>query len=101
VRVRNRERTITVVGRDYTDGEMAPTTGSSGDPCSLVGMAPVHERVLALRDAGLSAEAIAVILGVAVAAVPALIEIAARKRAKHATAGPVPNPKETTDESTS
>lgn len=65
----------------------------AGPASDLAGLAPVHGRVLALRDAGLSAAAIAAIVGVAVESVPVLIEIAARKRANQVH---IPNPKETT-----
>jgi len=71
VRVRTEERTIAVVGTDSTDG--------------LPGLAPVYGRVLALRDAGLSDEAIAITLGVTVEAVPALVEVALRKRERSGT----------------
>ena len=54
---------------------------SAADPSSD-GLAPVYRRVLALHDAGLSDEAIAVILGVTREAVPALVEVAARKHAR-------------------
>ena len=57
------------------------------------GPAPVYGRALALRDSGISDEAIAATLGVAVEAVPALIEVAARKvgAADPSTAEPAPS----------
>ncbi|MEO7397838.1 MAG: hypothetical protein ABIW84_04670 [Ilumatobacteraceae bacterium] len=50
------------------------------------GLAPVYTRVVALRDAGASDEAIARYVGCAVEAVPTLIELAVRKLAQHAHA---------------
>jgi hypothetical protein len=70
--------------------ERSEITGPASD---LAALAPVHGQVLALRDAGLSAAAIAAIVGVAVESVPVLIEVAARKRANQVH---IPNPKETT-----
>jgi hypothetical protein len=49
-------------------------------------LAPIYGRVMELHDAGVSDEAIAVTVGVAVEAVPALIEVAVRKHAHHADA---------------
>ena len=80
-----RERTIAVVSTDPAADERSPST-ELGDVAGLARLAPIHGQVLALRDAGLSADAIAVIVGVTVEAVPALIEVATRKRANHATA---------------
>ena len=59
------------MGTDSTDG--------------LPGLVPVYGRVLARRDAGLPDEAIAMTLGVRVEAVPALVEVALRKRERSGT----------------
>jgi hypothetical protein len=69
VRGRHGGRTIGAMGHDSTYG--------------VTGLAPVYARVLTLRAEGLSDEAIAIALGVTIEAVPALIEVAARKRANH------------------
>jgi hypothetical protein len=56
------------------------TIGSVGaEHSGAEGLAPVYRRVLELHDAGVSDEAIAVILDVTLEAVPTLIEIATRK----------------------
>jgi hypothetical protein len=81
--------TIAVVSRDSTDNGHAAAGAASSDG-GADGLAPVYGRVLALRDAGLSDEAIAVTLGVTCEAVPALIEIATRKQAKRGAAGERP-----------
>lgn len=69
---------MTAVSRDSTDAGRA---ASAAEPSSD-GLAPVYRRVLALHDAGLSDEAIAVILGVTCEAVPSLIDVAARKHSR-------------------
>lgn len=86
VRVGPRERTIDIVDGISDEGGRAPTEGPA-DSIGRTGLAPVHERVLELRDAGFSDEAIAAISGVALEAVPAAIEVAARKRGNQPNAG--------------
>jgi hypothetical protein len=74
-------RGIGVVSRDSTDdGHAALSAASSHGGADR--LAPLYGRVLTLRNAGLSDEAIAVTLGVTYEAVPALIEVATRKQAK-------------------